>query len=899
MDFATEIEPIFRRKCVKCHGPEKAKGRFRLDTRALAMKGGSEGLAIIAGNSEDSPLIHLVEDQDMPPEEDGAPLSAREIAKLKSWIDEGAKWGGSKKAPAPSPAPSGGGESSGGVSEVVEQLSRNKESARILPPVVQGRVDFSRDIEPLIQRHCIKCHGTEKPKGRFRLDNRVSALRGGAEGVSIVPGNSEGSSLIHYIAGLEEGMEMPPVGEGVALNDEEVGLFRAWIDQGANWGEAGESPGLRLTLTPGMQWWGVSGNKDKFREHNWVQDGWLGGADFTMEQWIDLNTRVTAEGRLFGPDHIDVTLSMERQDLGFVRVGAEHYRSYDNSLGGYYEGFDGLQQSIFDLDRELELDTGRVWMEMGLRRPDLPEMTLGYEYRFKEGTRSTLHWGASTHGLETTRNIYPAFTYVDEEIHTVRFDLKDTWRGYEWENNFEAEYSTLKSHGFDAPKQSTTTEPESFNTVDSKHEATRLTNSFSLQKRLSEKWLLTGGYYYSDLDADAAFQRHTIDGLGNLTVGSHWSSQPVVLDANTHMFNASSQFGPWDGLTVVTGVQGELHRQNALGDASLFFGLPNPNVAVPAFFQSTVSSSKKRATTTEFVSARYDRIPRTVLFAEGQWEQGTTDYFEQDTGILQGFLRDTEHRERDMDLRGGMILSPMSRMSIHAQFRYRDNEDRYDHLRTEGRGGVQNVGYSGFILGRDSEMEEFRLRLNVQPKSWLRTLFTYESQSTKYHTETDEVTLGFATDTPGGWLLAGDHDQDVCSLDVTLTPWERLSLNGGVSYHSSRTQTESNDDAGLVDFEGDYYSLLLSGSFRVSDRTNFTAGCSYQRGDFSQNNVAEGLPLGIEYEQYALQAGVSSQVRDDLSVNLQYIYQSYDEPTGGGYNDYTAHGVFAGCSLRW
>jgi len=95
IDFATEIRPLFESHCFECHGPEKQKASFRLDLRAAAMKGGSDGPAILAGKSGESSLIEHVsapvgDEARMPPKGEG--LSAAEIDLLKRWIDAGAPW---------------------------------------------------------------------------------------------------------------------------------------------------------------------------------------------------------------------------------------------------------------------------------------------------------------------------------------------------------------------------------------------------------------------------------------------------------------------------------------------------------------------------------------------------------------------------------------------------------------------------------------------------------------------------------------------------------------------------------------------------------------------------------------------------------------------------------------
>ncbi len=105
-----------------------------------------------------------------------------------------------------------------------------------LPPAATNLTDFAKDIQPLFEDKCLKCHGTEKQKGGLRLDSKAAAFKGGDEGKVIVPGKSSESRLVHLVAGLDKELIMPPKGE--RLTPQEVGLLRAWIDQGANWPEA-------------------------------------------------------------------------------------------------------------------------------------------------------------------------------------------------------------------------------------------------------------------------------------------------------------------------------------------------------------------------------------------------------------------------------------------------------------------------------------------------------------------------------------------------------------------------------------------------------------------------------------------------------------------------------------
>ena len=101
-----------------------------------------------------------------------------------------------------------------------------------LPEPAAGQVDFMRDVDPIFVRHCYACHGDEAAMNGYSLWRRKSAERGGYSGkAGFVAGDSANSRLIHLVAGVEENLLMPPTGG--RLSDREIGVLRAWIDQGA------------------------------------------------------------------------------------------------------------------------------------------------------------------------------------------------------------------------------------------------------------------------------------------------------------------------------------------------------------------------------------------------------------------------------------------------------------------------------------------------------------------------------------------------------------------------------------------------------------------------------------------------------------------------------------------
>ena len=92
VDYATQIKPLLATKCFACHGALKQESGLRLDAASLIRTGGDSGPVIVAENSPESHLIQRVtaDDERMPPEGEGEPLTAEQIALLRRWIDEGA-----------------------------------------------------------------------------------------------------------------------------------------------------------------------------------------------------------------------------------------------------------------------------------------------------------------------------------------------------------------------------------------------------------------------------------------------------------------------------------------------------------------------------------------------------------------------------------------------------------------------------------------------------------------------------------------------------------------------------------------------------------------------------------------------------------------------------------------
>jgi formylglycine-generating enzyme required for sulfatase activity len=100
----------------------------------------------------------------------------------------------------------------------------------------QEKIDFARQVKPILESTCLSCHNPDNIKGELLLDTRVNALIGGEYGPVIEPGKPDESSLYTLtILDPDDDDIMPPKGD--PLSKEQTDILKHWIEQGAEWPE--------------------------------------------------------------------------------------------------------------------------------------------------------------------------------------------------------------------------------------------------------------------------------------------------------------------------------------------------------------------------------------------------------------------------------------------------------------------------------------------------------------------------------------------------------------------------------------------------------------------------------------------------------------------------------------
>ncbi|HEY7496873.1 MAG TPA: DUF1549 domain-containing protein [Vicinamibacterales bacterium] len=115
------------------------------------------------------------------------------------------------------------------AASIVFAQSPPQQTTRV-PAARAGRIDFQRQVQPILAERCLECHSQDKRKGGLSLAAYADVLEGGKDGPVVRPGNSGNSLLIHRVTGSVE-PRMPK--DELPLDSNEIAIIRAWIDEGA------------------------------------------------------------------------------------------------------------------------------------------------------------------------------------------------------------------------------------------------------------------------------------------------------------------------------------------------------------------------------------------------------------------------------------------------------------------------------------------------------------------------------------------------------------------------------------------------------------------------------------------------------------------------------------------
>jgi hypothetical protein len=200
------------------------------------------------------------------------------------------------------------------------------------------------------------------------------------------------------------------------------------------------------------------------------------------------------------------------------------------------------------------VDNQRAWFNAGLTRPDLPKITVGYEYQSRAGTESTLNWAQyspdPTDPAIVPKAVLPAYRDTSATTQIIKLDLSYEPGGYLLEDSFRGEFYNLNQS---ANTRSGYFFVDGFAGQSEQYSHFQAANAFRVGKQVNSWCYVSGGYLYTHVDGDESFERAAGSLVTAPAIDAAEQAPSVAVEQHSNTINANVLLGPWVGLSVVVG----------------------------------------------------------------------------------------------------------------------------------------------------------------------------------------------------------------------------------------------------------------------------------------------------------------------------------------------------------
>jgi hypothetical protein len=698
-------------------------------------------------------------------------------------------------------------------------------------------------------------------------------------------------------------------GKAVTTTTEEAPEYKNWIELGVGG-----------TI--------VNGDNAQFeQEHRLPANTAFGGIqDLHFEGPLGKDGLFSVDGHaIWDTNDYDITLQLSKAKLGYIKAGFTEFRSWYDGNGGFFPHNDVFFDPPFP---EMHIDRGDAWIELGLRAPNWPEITIRYEHEFRFGQKDSTIWGdTSLTGLpqppfNSTRKLVPSFRDIDEKRDIFSFEASQTFGntdvllGMRYEHNTN-DYSLNMERGagqlppvVPPPGQQRKVTQQQNDDVDlfSGHGIT--------ETRITDNLWFTAGYSYTTLQNDLS---------GTRIFGTHWDEafgEPVptlgqrdhafidlagTAQIKEHLVNANLFWMPLDSLVILTGFR--YTHENFDADSSFLAEEPVRNT--PPFtpdnprggFHYGPGIPTNGARNADYdlfaqrVELRFTGIKDWLFYFEGEWEEeyGHVNEFQTMDEAEAPLDKDTNALGQKYTI--GFNWYPMMRLNLSGQYFHRIAS--YD----------EDIHTAQFprLIDQDWNIDDFNFRITFRPKipACLGTL----ALVTRYdfvHTSIDGQWEIFSDGELLAELQTGEIKRHVISESLNWNPLARFYLQANFSYVLNQTDTPANnidlvpnEGATVVNFRNDYWTVTSGIGYIIDDKTNFYSDFSFYCANDHFKNPAVAMIYGLGATEYTASATLTRQLTKQTRLLLRYGYFNYRDVTSGGHNNYRAHSLYSGLQVRF
>jgi hypothetical protein len=671
----------------------------------------------------------------------------------------------------------------------------------------------------------------------------------------------------------------------------------------------------------------TSGDRAQFeQEHRLPGDQVYGGIqDLHFEGTVGKDTLFSVDGQaLWDFNDYDITVQLAKPNFGYIKAGYQEFRSWYDGNAGFFPHNDVFFDPSYP---EMHIDRGNAWVELGLRAPNWPEITIRYDHEFRFGQKDSTVWGDTNQtGLlapyNSTRKIVPSFRDIDEKRDIVSLEAKHTFGntdvllGMRYEHNTN-DYSLNTERGAGQLPPVVSPPGQQRKVTQTQNDDVDLWSGHGItETRITDNLWFTAGYSYTSLTNDLSGSRIT---------GTHWNEafgQPVptlgsrdhsfidlagTAQTKEHLVNANLFWMPCDSLAILLGFR---YTHQNVDDNSMFLDqepLPNTPPFSPlnpqgGFHYGTgIPANGERDAdydrSAQRLEMRFTGIKDWVFYALGEWEEewGKVDEFQ---NIDEEIPLDKDTFALGQKYSIGFNWYPLMRLNFSGEYfhriaHYEDNN-------------IVSAQYPR-LINQDWNIDDFNFRMTFRPKipSCLGTL----ALVTRYdfvHTSIDSQWGIYPQADILAELQSGEIKEHVISESLNWNPLPRFFLQASASYVLNQTDTPANDielvpggGPTVVNFRNDYWTVTSGLGYVIDDKTDVFVDYYFYCANDYYNNAAVAVPYGEGATEHAISATLTRQIAKNMRILFRYGYYNYRDETSGGHNNYQAHSLFSTLQVRF
>lgn len=687
-----------------------------------------------------------------------------------------------------------------------------------------------------------------------------------------------------------------------------LGAGFLWVPGAVAEAGSAETSGTLSVLAGGAI---VDDDDAAFQQRNGVPaEAWGGIERLQLDRELGEGQTMTFNGRALADRHDYLAdLHLESEDVGFLDLGYEEYRSWSDGSGGFFSTGSGvLAPDLFN--EELGLDRGKGWLRTGLRKPGLPELTLSYRYQSRDGRQDSLARGDVSTDFGV-KKIAGAFTEVDEERHTVDVEVVahgdegSVGAGVRYDHSDVGNSLNMTLRPGEVGLERRTTQD---NSIENDTFSARAFGQASLN---DDRMMISGMYSYSDIDSDTAGSRIVGAVFGadfDPTFANRQAFDRGFLrqdgdsDLSRHALGASGTYLIHDDLRML--LEARVEADDSESNSTFTETRVGPQLGLPTSqTNSSIRSDNENLGLTQRFELRYTGIESVSLYTRAELEEDQGDIIESQRNADQDVV--TLARNTDIDTFAqrysvGGLWYPGGGWNLASEYAYSSRDSDFHHQYDVGSpndpGDSNNIGslnrYPAYLTAQDKNAHEWMARAGFRPRSDLRLGLRYSFEIADYDSEVADLSD----------RQTSENTTHRVSATSTWTPVSYAYVQSELNYVDSSTDTVLDEldlaAQGLVaDFDNDYWNGRLSSGLALDPQTKLDVVYSIVSANNFDSPSDAAQAYGTDLLEHSIILGLERRVSENLLLRGKYGYINSEGDSEGGQNDYDASIVQAGVEI--